>query len=303
MSFEIVNSLRNHKTVIVYHAHCADGIGAAWAAHCEFPYAQLYAAGYQKQLSDEFLNLITNAVVLIVDFSFDVEATKTICEKAKYVELLDHHVTSLDKLKGFEAPNFDMSSCRIDRSGCGIVWNWLHLNEPMPPLLKHVEDRDLWHFTYPETKQVMAGFFSYELDIQLFDRFAYNVKPLMAAGEVASRIEQKHIKSIIKQCKREVTIGDYKIALVNCNGMFASELGSQLASEYHIVVTYFDDDENTRKFSLRSKGDVNVSNICKHFGGGGHKNAAGYVSASYQNSIPDLLNFLRESDLETLLKK
>lgn len=303
MSFEIVNSLRDHKMVIVYHAHCADGIGAAWAAHREFRYAQLYAAGYQKQLSESFLELITDAVVLIVDFSFDAELTRAICNKAKYVELLDHHVTALQRLNGFQADNFDMSSCRIDRSGCGIVWNWLHADEPMPPLLKHTEDRDLWHFAYPETKQVMAGLFSYELDLLLFDRFAYNIKPLIAAGEVALRIEWNNINSIIKQCKREVTIGDYKIALVNCNGMFASELGSRLASEYQIVVTYFDDDSYTRKFSLRSKGDINVSNICKHFGGGGHKNAAGFVAASYESSIPDLLTFLRESDLETLLKE
>lgn len=303
MSFEIVNSLRDHKMVIIYHAHCADGMGAAWAAHCEFPHAELYAASYKKQLSKSFLELITNAVVLIVDFSFDAEAMRAICDKAKYVELLDHHATALQELNGFHADNFDMSRCQIDRSGCGIVWNWLHADESMPPLLKHIEDRDLWRFAYPETKQVMAGLFSHELDFPLFNRFAYNVVPLMAAGEVALRIEQKHISSIIKHCKREVTIGGYRIALVNCNGMFTSELGSQLASEYHIVVTYYDDGDFTRKFSLRSKGDINVSNICKHFGGGGHKNAAGFGAASCRSSIPDLLRFLRESALETLLKK
>lgn len=303
MSFEIVNSLRDHKMVIVHHAHCADGVGAAWAASCEFPYADVIPAEYQKELSEEFLQSITNAVVLIVDFSFDADNMRRICEKAKYVELLDHHITALQKLVDFEAENFDMSSCKTERSGCGIVWEWLHGNEPMPPLLSHVEDRDLWLFKLPDTKQVMAGFFSYEMKLDVFDHYAYRTEPLKAAGEVASRIEQKHINSIIKQCKREVTIGDYKIALVNCNGMFASELGSQLASEYQIVVTYFDDDSYTRKFSLRSKGDINVSNICKHFGGGGHKNAAGFVATSYESSIPDLLNFLRESDLETLLKK
>lgn len=303
MSLEIVNSLRDHKMVIVYHAHCADGVGAAWAASCEFSYAEVIPAGYQKELSEEFLQSITNAVVLIVDFSFDADNMRRICEKAKYVELLDHHVTALQKLVDFKAENFDMSSCKIERSGCGIVWEWLHGNEPMPPLLAHVEDRDLWLFKLPDTKQVMAGFFSYEMKLDVFDHYAYRTEPLKAAGEVALRIEQKHINSIIKQCKREVTIGDYKIALVNCNGMFASELGSQLATEYQIVVTYFDDEDHARKFSLRSKGNINVSNICKYFGGGGHKNAAGFVAASCESSIPDLLTFLRESDLETLLKK
>lgn len=303
MSFEIVNSLRDHKMVIVYHAHCADGVGAAWAAHCEFPYAEVIPAGYQKELSEEFLQSLTNAVVLIVDFSFDADNMRRICEKAKYVELLDHHITALQKLVDFEAENFDMSSCKTERSGCGIVWEWLHGNEPMPPLLSHVEDRDLWLFKLPDTKQVMAGFFSYEMKLDVFDHYAYRTEPLKAAGEVALRIENRHVESIIKQCKREWNIQGYKMAVVNCNGMFASEVGSRLASTYDLVITYFDDDTEGRKFSLRSKGDINVANLCKKFGGGGHKNAAGYTDFTAYRSLTRLLTFMEENDLTLILKK
>lgn len=303
MSLKIVNGLRDHKMVIVYHAHCADGIGAAWAAHCEFPYADVIPAGYQKELSEEFLQSITNAVVLIVDFSFDADNMRRICERAKYVELLDHHITALQKLVGFEAENFDMSSCKTERSGCGIVWEWLYGNEPMPPLLAHVEDRDLWLFKLPDTKQVMAGFFSYEIGLDVFDLYAYRTAPLKAAGEVALRIENQQVTSIIKHCKREWNVQGYKIAVVNCNGMFASEVGSRLAATYDFVITYFDDDTGGRKFSLRSKGDVNVANLCKKFGGGGHKNAAGFTDFVEYHSLTRLLTFMEENDLTLILKK
>ena len=52
----------------------------------------------------------------------------------------------------------------------------------------------------------MAGFFSYEMKLDVFDHYAYRTEPLKAAGEVALRIEQKHINSIIKQCKRVAII-------------------------------------------------------------------------------------------------
>lgn len=303
MSFEIVDSLRDHKMVIVYHANCADGVAAAWAANCEFPYAEVIPAGYQRGLSEEFLQSITNAVVLIVDFSFDADNMRLICEKAKYVELLDHHMTALQKLADFEADNFDMTSCKTTRSGCGIVWEWLHGSEPMPPLLAHVEDRDLWLFKLPDTKQVMAGFFSHDTRLDVFDHYAYRTEPLKAAGEVALRIEERNVKSIIKQCKQEWNIQGYKIAVVNCNGMFASEVGSKLSADHDFVITYFDDGTEGRKFSLRSKGDINVSNLCKAFGGGGHKNAAGYVDFTAYDSLTRLLTFMENNDLTPILKE
>jgi nanoRNase/pAp phosphatase (c-di-AMP/oligoRNAs hydrolase) len=39
--------------------------------------------------------------------------------------------------------------------------------------------------------------------------------------------------------------------------------------------TYYDTATH-REFSLRSLGDFDVSEIAKEFGGGGHKNAAGF---------------------------
>jgi phosphoesterase RecJ-like protein len=37
-------------------------------------------------------------------------------------------------------------------------------------------------------------------------------------------------------------------------------------------------DDGQAKVSLRSRGDVNVEQIARRHGGGGHKNAAGYVA-------------------------
>jgi len=41
--------------------------------------------------------------------------------------------------------------------------------------------------------------------------------------------------------------------------------------------TYYQDSNMQIHFSLRSIGDYDVSKIAKQFGGGGHRNAAGYV--------------------------
>jgi phosphoesterase RecJ-like protein len=43
------------------------------------------------------------------------------------------------------------------------------------------------------------------------------------------------------------------------------------------------------KVSLRSKGEVNVAKIAEQFGGGGHKNAAGYKAEGDLNSVKEAL--------------
>ncbi|MFC1501706.1 bifunctional oligoribonuclease/PAP phosphatase NrnA, partial [Elusimicrobiota bacterium] len=55
-------------------------------------------------------------------------------------------------------------------------------------------------------------------------------------------------------------------------------------------------DNTLTKVSMRSRGNNDVSSIAKHFGGGGHKNAAGFsMQGTIENSQKDLLNFFEKS--------
>jgi nanoRNase/pAp phosphatase (c-di-AMP/oligoRNAs hydrolase) len=65
------------------------------------------------------------------------------------------------------------------------------------------------------------------------------------------------------------------IDLVNAPPMYSSDIGSIIAKEKVFGGTYYDTATH-REFSLRSVGDFDVSEIAKSFGGGGHKNAAGF---------------------------
>jgi nanoRNase/pAp phosphatase (c-di-AMP/oligoRNAs hydrolase) len=63
--------------------------------------------------------------------------------------------------------------------------------------------------------------------------------------------------------------------------MFSSDAGNLMATEYEqgkmFAATYIDGPKG-RIFSLRSTKDgMDVSKIAERFGGGGHKNAAGFT--------------------------
>jgi hypothetical protein len=73
--------------------------------------------------------------------------------------------------------------------------------------------------------------------------------------------------------------GEYVIPVVNATSLW-SEVGEELLNlypEYPFVGAYHITKKGDIKWSLRSRGEFDVSAVAKLYGGGGHKNAAGIL--------------------------
>src|SRR5262245_44398077 len=119
-------------TIVLYHADCADGFGAAWAIWKQFPAARFIPvkhgnpppAGLQDQR------------VVIVDFSYARETLETIATQTQALLVLDHHITAEKALADLPYAYFDMK-----KSGAVLAWEWAH-NQPTPWLLEYIQDKD-----------------------------------------------------------------------------------------------------------------------------------------------------------------
>lgn len=89
---------------------------------------------------------------------------------------------------------------------------------------------------------------------------------------------EKYVCSqIVDLCARKILIGGKTGLVANCPYKFASEVGNLLAKlSGTFGATYYHDKDDVVRFSLRSIGDYDVSAVAKLFGGGGHRNAAGF---------------------------
>jgi len=80
-------------------------------------------------------------------------------------------------------------------------------------------------------------------------------------------------------------IGDYEVPGVNAT-LLQSEVAGRLAVGQPFAAVWFDIAGGKRVYSLRSEpSGMDVSEIAKQFGGGGHKHAAGFTIASQQVAI------------------
>ena len=283
----------NKKPIVIYHAHCTDGLAAAWCFWNAYGNTMEYYAGvYGKPMPD-----ITDRVVYLVDFSYKRDKMIDMCNWATSVTVLDHHKTALEDLAGIdnEYDNIDISHCTNEKSGAKIAWDYVmnglengDVYHPAPRFLMHVQDRDLWNFALPNTKAIIRGATLRQLTIEAVDQYMKMSKAeldvLAAVGDAILSAEMTMIKSIVKECSRKIAISGafeqvYELPLINAPGALFSEMGDFAGSSKDVegVIMYYDTPTH-RVFGLRSNKEhgIDVSEIAKNYGGGGHRNAAGF---------------------------
>lgn len=285
--------LPTRKIVCLYHANCADGFTAAWIVAKFFAYAnggkgvKLIPRVYGNPIAD-ILSEVKDALVYIVDFSFPAGDLNELLEYANEIILIDHHKTAKEQLLDtwYSHPRlsliFDMN-----RSGAGLVWDTLYPLELRPRLVDYVEDRDLFRFKHPYSKKAAEIIFSKEYTLDnwdlLEDMFEQESYEWLPRAEAILEYKEKSYKEMLDAGLFFIEIGvagfSFRAVMCNLPYMWGSDACNYLCNKYGETVNfaaYYWDSEGYRTFGLRSIGDFDVSRIAKYFGGGGHKNAAGF---------------------------
>lgn len=257
-------------SLCIYHGNCADGFGAAWVVRKALGEIEFHPGVYQSPPPD-----VTGRDVIMVDFSYKRPVLLEMAAAADRILILDHHKSAAEDL--IDLPANVVAKFDMGHSGAILTWQHFFPDVPPPSLLLHIEDRDLWRFALQNTRQIQANVFSYPYDFLVWDTLMATAMDDLAAEGTA--IERKHFKDIhelLGVTTREMIIGGHRVPVANLPYTFSSDAGHELAKGRPFAACYWDTPEG-RVFSLRSTNDgVDVSAIAKQYGGGGHRNAAGF---------------------------
>lgn len=287
-----------NKPLVIYHADCTDGFCAAFAAWLklgdEAEYRPTnYNEGIAWAICVEDGSAFDGRDVYILDFSFKREHMEYVFQHAKRVVWLDHHKTAFEMWCETERElhedfnNLDRS-IRLDnnKSGALLAWEYFHPDTEVPMLIKHIDDRDRWQFKLDGSKELHAAINTYPKDFVFWHSLLFESDELINEGAAILRAQDAHVKDMLKQarkCRIEVFTKDGNV-LTDClhglalnTNMHMSEVGYELANKSGAfgLVWYLTGDGSVA-CSLRSNGDYDVLAIARVFGGGGHRNAAGF---------------------------
>lgn len=323
----------NDRVIIAYHDNCLDGFTAAWAAYrgmsplmCK---PELLPMSYNAASTQKLFDALTTGDpvlgIQVVDFSLptDVLARLQSCHPSVFVNILDHHKTAFEAY----APDIDhiepdtvvagkLYGCNyiLDNSESGASLTYKHFNYhdipasdehlmQLPLLIKYVKDYDLWHFKLGDkTKWVNKYLMLQDRTLQRWDELLEmfdNECSYSAILDAGRELEEAHMHMVTKVARtaKPFTIYEEEGLFCMCPYELMSDVGHELATKCGTfgIMVVIDEKKVVGKWSLRSNDDYDVSKLAKFFGGGGHKNAAGF-----ETSINEALQMMRDEGVGKL---
>ena len=280
----------------MYHAGCPDGFGAAWAArHSWGDDARYIARRHEDSLCPE--EYVGDWVVYL-DIAPGNDELLAIGEAAERVTVLDHHVSASERYHsdpsvvnrmedlGHEIV-FDMT-----HSGAVLAWRYFAAGEPVPDLLRYVEDQDLWSWQLPQSEQVNAAIAAYPRRFETWSELARRpAQELAREGEPIVRANRMQVERSLRSA-HALRLGEQQIEAVNATHS-RSAVGHELAKRqlfghrWGCVYRLSDCHVHATLYSI---GDLDVAAVAGRYGGGGHRNAAGFhvgLAAWIEDFLPE----------------
>ena len=288
---QIMKPDRSIVDFVIYHANCVDGFGAAWSAWKFLGNeAEYYAATHGDDPPD-----VTNRNVIILDFSYPNKTIKKMISESNSLVVIDHHKSAMIDLSDIPSAHFDMS-----HSGAVLAWKFFHPSSSIPSFIEYIEDRDLWKWRLPRSKEFSAGLSVYPMSFESFTKLEIDdvFSDVCERGSYILEYVEAEVEKISNRATLRTWRGK-KIFIVN-SSQLVSEIGSRLSPDCDfVVIWYFDHDRQKYNVGLRSfHENIDVSEVAKLFGGGGHKKAAGFGLP--RSSFDGLhIDDIFKSDLET----
>lgn len=321
------------RIVVLFHSHCADGISSAAVTRDfvrkVFPttpslfFPVNYGAPFDRMYAEKILpNLSSQTLVIAVDVSLSLSAINAIASVVSEFVEVDHHDSTAQTV----LPSFKLK-CRMPTANgyalslyedearhisiyysdvaCGAIHcNYLFRPIDLPPLfLRYINDRDLWLWQQPNSKEINAAIFvalnglnvpkykyndpsSYQESVNalidcastLLDSF--DVSAMASVGVQLKAQEELLMQPLLLHPLTlwlEAPDGERLEVFGINSGIFQSELGNKIAT-VNKPAAIFNYTSDGWVVSLRAheQYDQPLNVFAQKFGGGGHPKACGF---------------------------
>lgn len=302
LSLLIQPSRRDPHPLVLYHGrNCPDGFAAALAAWLFYEgQAEFLGLDHGDIQTVTDLPALDGRAVYILDFSFSKDILRGMEERAAKLVMLDHHKSAADHLSGFECRcgvvHFDMH-----KSGARLAWEFFHPEQPVPDLVRFIEDRDIWVWQYPES----AGFLA-ALDMEPFEFERWNQIARFDAMQLALYVERgramdekfNKLAEGIAESAQTVTFNGIGGLMVNAPSVFHSVVGDMLSRQSATFALMWSVDQTGGiKAGLRSQRSFNCIPLAESMRGGGHAQACGFKMSAQR--LPELLGGVFNAEAQT----
>lgn len=276
------------RIICYYHSSDLDGHCSGAIVKEKFPSALCFGINYGYTFHWDKVN--SNDIIYMVDFSLPIEDMIRLAGLVKELIWIDHHVTAIRAAKeaGFGKLFNVTQVTEIGRAGCELTWEHLFPVMKMPNGVRLLGRYDVWDHSDPNTLPYQYGLrisdtrphVSMEAIWEpIFSDLDYFFKKTISAGEAIVKYNNHSNEIYCRSHAYETTFEGHKCIVANRGVTNSSLFDSIFDPEKHdFALVYSFCNKGIWLISLYSGNNprVDVSQIAKKYGGGGHKGAAGF---------------------------
>ncbi len=304
---------------VIYHKGCVDGFSGFFVFAMYGNFTENLIIYPDVPSATKSPPNINNKHVMIIDVAYKKKVLEDIFKNAKKVTYIDHHDSNYDDVIALSIKY--KSICDIEiiydnkMSGCTLTWKYFYKDKTIPYFLKLIEDNDIGAWKINESRPFICALKSYySLNIDRIEKWKQLLKPknvniLIAKGKIMKDYADYLVSSNIHKYTRkkfpsdmvfkmatEINPNVFKhpsehiVAIYNtsCPSIAELSIAALNAIDCDIFMSFtINIDKNEYVISMRSK-YVDVGQIAKIFGGGGHKLAASFSFLGSDYTINDL---------------
>lgn len=289
---------------VIYHNNCMDGFTSAYVFHKlsaqnDVEYIPCnHGDPFPERNYDK-----DNDVCFVLDFSFKRDVILANKDRFKHFMILDHHATAQKELEGLDCAVFDMN-----RSGAlitydyfkeGFVEYWMRefgdilkfteervrseLDRTLGAFARRVSDRDLFQFKLPLTSETYFVQSAYPMTFENWDTICnMSEAELNNKGKLIQQYERTYLAKRLKEMFFVTLtdgINEFRVPCLNLTPEYGTNGCKMILNEFpeYNYACYHWYGDGKKVWGIRSRDGYDCSVIAKHYGGGGHKQASGWL--------------------------
>jgi oligoribonuclease NrnB/cAMP/cGMP phosphodiesterase (DHH superfamily) len=271
--------------ICIYHDKDLDGSCSGAIVKKKFPEVVLIGYDYGQPIPWD--KIPEGEPVIMVDVSLPMSDMEKLSRHSHFqFTWIDHHASAIAEYNQYFWNGAEPKAILKDgTAACEIAWQYFFPEEKLPTsvilLSKYDtwknEDKELWEdiilpfqFGMRLTKYTAETFPQYMLTI-----IAVDIDAIVEKGEIILRYQAEQNAAAMKG-SFVIDLLNYRVLACNNGGFNSQAFESVWDEEKHDIMMPFRYNGKFWTCSLYTTKDIDVSEIAKQLGGGGHRKAAGF---------------------------
>jgi hypothetical protein len=272
--------------ILCLHHVDHDGHTAAAIVKKKYPDVELFEINYGIDVPWDLIN--KSDTVIIVDFSLPIEDMQKIDKEREFI-WIDHHKSIIDEA---EEAGFNPQGIRfVGKSGCRLAWEYFFPGETIPVIVDYLARWDVHDFSDVENP-VDSKAIIFEYGMRIYDTHPNNgalwnlilnddpdaINAIYNDGKKIWMYQQNIDAEYLLMYAFDAEFEGLKALVVNNDRLGSLGFLELWDNTKYDIMMSFTISTGGAKFSIYTdKDEVDVIEVAKKFGGGGHEQAAGFT--------------------------